>query len=74
MVAKWLVVALGFHKDNLFIFTLNPDLLSIPTSELRLRTDLKFKYIHVDGKHKCVPSDYYLGYDTFMVYTFYSLG
>jgi hypothetical protein len=31
------------------------------------------RYLQIDSKHKCVPTDWYLGYDTFATYTFLQL-
>lgn len=35
--------------------------------------DIKLRYMQVDSKHKCVPTDWYLGYETFAIYTFLQL-
>lgn len=35
--------------------------------------DLRIRYLQVDTKHKCVPVDWFIGYDTFTVYTFLNL-
>ncbi|CDW71816.1 UNKNOWN [Stylonychia lemnae] len=60
-------------KDNIFIFTFNQTLLNSSIKQLRQVEKLRVRYIQIDSKHKCVPTDWYLGYDTFAIYTFYQL-
>jgi len=35
--------------------------------------DLRVNYVQVDSMNKCVPQDWFLGYDQFTVYTFLNL-
>jgi hypothetical protein len=42
-------------------------------SELMKIKDLRVKYIQVDSMNKCIPQDWFLGYDQFAVYTFLNL-
>ena len=44
----------------------------MPLSELR-KMDLKVQYLQVDIKNKCVPIDWFIGYDTFSIYSFINL-
>ena len=42
-------------------------------SELMKIKDLRVMYIQVDSMNKCIPQDWFLGYDQFAVYTFLNL-
>lgn len=57
-------------KDNLYAFSYNKTLLTLTIAELRQIRSLRLRYLQIDSKHKCVPTDWYLGYDTFAIYTF----
>ena len=59
--------------DNFYAFSYNSTLLEIPMSELESMKDLKVKYLQVDNLNKCIPQDWFLGYDQFSVYTFLNL-
>lgn len=39
--------------------------------DLKANKTLKASYIQLETKNKCIPTDWYLGYDTFMTYSFY---
>ena len=45
----------------------------MPLSELKEVPGVRMKYLQVDILNKCVPQDWYLGYDQFSVYTFLNL-
>ena len=60
-------------NDNFYAFSYNRTLLNLPLSELSLVPDLRVKYIQVNAMNKCVPQDWFLGYDQFAVYTFLNL-
>jgi len=60
-------------KDNIFSFSYNNLLLKLSFEDLRKKTDVKVHYMQIDNRHKCVPTDWYLGYETFAIYTFYQI-
>lgn len=59
--------------DNFYAFAYNSTLLEVPMSELESIKDLRVKYLQVDNLNKCIPQDWFLGYDQFAVYTFLNL-
>lgn len=34
---------------------------------------MRARYLQIDSKNKCVPPDWYLGFETFTIYTFFQL-
>lgn len=60
-------------NDNFYAFSYNKTLLNMDVSELMKIKDLRVKYIQVDSMNKCIPQDWFLGYDQFAVYTFLNL-
>jgi len=60
-------------NDNFYAFTYNQSLLEIPLSELSEMPEVRMKYLQVDILNKCIPQDWFLGYDQFSVYTFFNL-
>lgn len=32
---------------------------------------IRARYLQIDSKNKCVPSDWYLGFETFTIYSFF---
>lgn len=60
-------------NDNFYAFSYNQTLLNMDVSELMKIKDLRVKYIQVDSMNKCIPQDWFLGYDQFAVYTFLNL-
>lgn len=59
--------------DNFYAYALNETLLDMPISEVRQVPGLKVHYLQVDTKNKCVPVDWFIGYDAFAVYSFINL-
>ena len=59
--------------DNFYAFTYDSSLLDLTLDELKARPDVRLKYLQVDSMNKCVPQDWFLGYDQFAVYTFLQL-
>ncbi len=59
--------------DNFYAYALNDTLLEMPISEVRQIDGLKVHYLQVDTKNKCVPVDWFIGYDAFAVYSFINL-
>jgi len=57
-------------NDNFYAFSYNKTLLDGNVEDLK---DSRVKYIQVDSMNKCVPQDWFLGYDQFAVYTFLNL-
>ena len=55
------------------MFSYNKTLLNYSLENLRQLKNIRLRYLQIDSKHKCVPTDWYLGYDTFAIYTFYQL-
>jgi len=53
------------------MFSYNKTLLNYSLENLRQLKNIRLRYLQIDSKHKCVPTDWYLGYDTFAIYTFY---
>ena len=45
----------------------------MPISEVREIAYLKVRYLQVDTKNRCVPIDWFIGYDAFAVYSFVNL-
>ena len=62
-----------FMNDNFYAFSYNRTLLDLPLSDLAQMPNLRVKYIQVNSMNKCVPQDWFLGYDQFAVYTFLNL-
>lgn len=60
-------------NDNTYAFSYDQTLLDLPSEEL-IRRNIRLSYLQVDSMHKCVPQDWFLGYDQFAVYTFHKLG
>lgn len=42
----------------------------MPLEELRKLPGIKARYLQVDIKNKCVPIDWFIGFDTFSIYSF----
>eukprot|EP00347_Sterkiella_histriomuscorum_P020015 403339427 len=60
--------------DNIYVFSYNKTLLQMNIKELRENQKfIKTRYLQIDSRHKCVPTDWYLGFDTFAIYTFLQL-
>lgn len=59
--------------DNFYGYSLNRTLLEMPVDQLRQIPGLKVRYLQVDIKNKCVPIDWFIGYDTFSIYSFINL-
>jgi hypothetical protein len=72
MVANFWKENIHFQED-IYVFALNETLLNMSIGELRSIKNLKASYLQLETKNKCVPTDWYLGYDTFMTYSFYQL-
>lgn len=60
-------------NDNFYAFSYNQTLLDMNLDELKSNPNLRLNYIQVDSMNKCVPQDWFLGYDQFAVYTFLKL-
>ena len=59
-------------RDSIFAFADNRSYLDMTIDELWAAKDsLKLRYIQMDSKHKCIPPDWYIGYETFTTYSFY---
>jgi hypothetical protein len=41
--------------------------------DLYQQKNLRIRYLQVDSKHKCIPTDWFFGYDTFAIYSFFQL-
>lgn len=50
-------------NDNAYAFSYNQDLLELTVDELSERDDVRLSYVQVDNMNKCVPQDWFLGYD-----------
>ena len=59
--------------DNFYAYSLNETLLDLPIEEVRKIPGLKVRYLQVDTKNKCVPIDWFIGYDAFSTYSFINL-
>ena len=59
--------------DNFYGYSLNQTLLNMTFDELEQIEGLKLRYLQVDTKNKCVPIDWFIGYDTFASYVFINL-
>ena len=59
-------------KESLFLFSYNPLYLNYTLEEME-RQDLKMRYLQMDSNNKCVPPDWYIGYDTFVIYSFFQI-
>ena len=59
-------------NDNFYAFSYDQGLLELSVEELA-KKDVRLKYIQVDSMSKCVPQDWFLGYDQFSVYSFLNL-
>ena len=59
--------------DNFYAYSLNETLLDMPIDQLKQIPDIKVRYLQVDTKNKCVPIDWFIGYDAFAVYSFINL-
>ena len=60
-------------NDNFYVFSYDPEMLNLTLDEMQSRSDLRVKYVQVDSMSKCVPQDWFLGYDQFAVYTWLNL-
>ena len=60
-------------NDNFYSFSFNKTLQSLTSEQLGEIDGLKVKYIQLDSMNKCIPQDWFLGYDQFAVYTFHKL-
>lgn len=60
-------------NDNIYAFSYNKDLLDLSAEDLVKRDDVRLKYIQMDIMNKCVPQDWFLGYDQFAVYALLKL-
>jgi hypothetical protein len=60
-------------NDNFYAFSYNQTLLNLNAEQLMKEPNLRIKYMQVDSMNKCVPQDWFLGYDQFAVYTFHKL-
>ena len=58
-------------NDNFYAFSYNQTLLDVNIQQLQ--PEVRIKYIQLDSMNKCVPQDWFLGYDQFAVYTFLNL-
>ena len=59
--------------DNFYAYSQNETLLDLPIEEVRKIPGLKVRYLQVDTKNKCVPIDWFIGYDAFSAYSFINL-
>ena len=59
--------------DNFYAYSLNETLLDMPIEEVRQIPGIKVRYLQVDTKNKCVPIDWFIGYDAFSIYSFINL-
>ena len=62
-------------NDNFYAFSYDPELLDLSLEELQApeKKNLRLKYVQVDSMSKCVPQDWFLGYDQFAIYTWLNL-
>jgi hypothetical protein len=60
-------------NDNTYAFSYNSSLLDLSVEDLLKLSDVRLSYVQVDSMNKCVPQDWFLGYDQFAVYTFHKL-
>ena len=58
-------------NDNFYAFSFNKTLLDMSMHELP--QPMRLKYMQVDSMNKCVPQDWFLGYDQFAIYSFLNL-
>jgi len=61
------------QKGHIYVFSYNRTLLETSLEDLKRMKEVRMRYLQIDTKHKCVPSDWHLGYDTLAVYTFLQL-
>ena len=59
--------------DNFYAYSLNETLLDLPIEEVRKIPGIRVRYLQVDTKNKCVPNDWFIGYDAFSAYSFINL-
>lgn len=50
-------------NDNTYAFSYSPELLDLDVESLMKRADVRIFYMQVDSMNKCVPQDWFLGYD-----------
>lgn len=60
-------------NDNLYAFSFDPKYLNMTIQELKDQK-VRMKYLQVGSMSKCVPQDWFLGYDQFAIYTWLNLG
>ena len=60
-------------NDNLYAYTYDPKYLNMTIEELKDQK-VRMKYLQVGSMSKCVPQDWFLGYDQFAIYTWLNLG
>jgi hypothetical protein len=60
-------------NDNLYAYTYDPKYLNMTIEELKDQK-IRMKYLQVGSMSKCVPQDWFLGYDQFAIYTWLNLG
>lgn len=59
------------YKDNIFAFSYNKTLLETSINDLQKNKTLRVKYLQVESKNRCIPPDWYIGFDTFVIYSFF---
>lgn len=60
-------------NDNFYAFSYNNSLINTDIQEIKKMPNIRMKYIQVDSMNKCVPQDWFLGYDAFAIYSFLNL-
>ena len=50
-------------NDNFYSFSFNKTLLSMPVKDLHTVPGLRATYIQLNSMNKCIPQDWFLGYD-----------
>lgn len=67
------LISASVINDNFYAFSFNKTLIETPLDQLKNITNVRFKYLQVDTLNKCIPQDWFLGYDQFSVYSFINL-
>jgi hypothetical protein len=60
-------------RSHVYAYSRNQTLLEMSFDELREIPDLRTHYLQVDIQNKFVPVDWFLGYDTYVIYSFVNL-
>lgn len=59
--------------DYFYAYSKNETLLEMTPEELMNEKDLRVQYLQVDTKNRCIPMDWFIGYEAFTISTFIQL-